>query len=118
MLSMYVEENQTDWDLHLQPVMLAYRSTVQDTTGYTPHFLMTGRQLNLPVDVMFRDTQQSEARSPRSDYVDNVRQAVQPAYEHVRMNTQNSQRQQKDFYDRQTRGSLYNVGDQVWLHIP
>jgi hypothetical protein len=81
-----VEENQTDWDLHLQPVMLAYRSTVQDTTGYTPHFLMTGRQLNLPVDVMFRDTQQSEARSPRSDYVDNVRQAVQAAYEHVRQN--------------------------------
>ena len=50
MLSMYVEDNQTDWDLHLQSVMLAYRSTVQDTTGYTPHFLMTGREINLPID--------------------------------------------------------------------
>ena len=53
MLSMYVEDNQTDWDLHLQSVMLAYRSTIQDTTGYTPHFLMAGREINFPIDVMF-----------------------------------------------------------------
>ena len=53
MLSHYVKENQTDWDDQLQQVMLAYRTSVQESTGFTPHFLWTGREVQLPVDLMF-----------------------------------------------------------------
>ena len=118
MLSMYVEDNQTDWDLHLQSVMLAYRSTVQDTTGYTAHFLMTGREINLPIDVMFRGTQQPSTPCAPPEYIAQVRQALQSAYERVRNNTQSCQRRQKDYYDRRVHGSQYSVGDRVWLHVP
>ena len=36
MLSMYVNDQQNDWDLNLQHVMMAYRSSTHETTGYTP----------------------------------------------------------------------------------
>ena len=118
MLSRYIEDNQTDWDLHLQSVMLAYRSAVQDTTGYTPHFLMTGREINPPIDVMFRGTQQPSTPCAPPEYIAQVRQALQSAYERVRKNTQSCHRRQKDYYDRRVHGSPYSVGDRVWLHVP
>ena len=33
MLSMYVREDQADWDVHLPYAMMAYRASEQDTTG-------------------------------------------------------------------------------------
>ena len=40
------------WDDHLAPLMLAYRSSVNDSINFTPHYLMFGREIGLPVDIM------------------------------------------------------------------
>ena len=53
MLSMAVQQDEHGWDLLLQPVMLAYRTSVQETTGTTPFSLMFGREPRLPEDIMF-----------------------------------------------------------------
>ena len=53
MLSKYVEKHQRDWDVHLPKVMIAYRSCVEESTGFTPCHLMFGREIRLPVDIMF-----------------------------------------------------------------
>ena len=45
-----------DWDLMLPFVMLSYRSSVHDSTLETPNMVMTGRQIDLPLDVMTRET--------------------------------------------------------------
>ena len=36
---------QEDWDLQLQPRMMAYRSSVHESTGETPNMLMLGREI-------------------------------------------------------------------------
>ena len=118
MLSMYVEDNQTDWDLHLQSVMLAYRSTVQDTSVYTPDFLMTGRQINLPIDVMFRGTQQPSTHVPHQSILPKSDRHCSRHTSGSEKNTQSCQRRQKDYYDRRVHGSPYSVGDRLWLHVP
>ncbi|KAL5517079.1 hypothetical protein EMCRGX_G002548 [Ephydatia muelleri] len=43
MLSMAVQQDEHGWDLLLPPVMLAYRTSVQETTGTTPFSLLFGR---------------------------------------------------------------------------
>ena len=48
-----VNEHGNDWDEHLPYVMLAYRSTVQESTKCTPNLLMFGREVRLPVDLMY-----------------------------------------------------------------
>ena len=52
--SMAASENERDWDLHIPMVMMAYRTSVQESTGCTPFYLMFGREGRLPADVMFR----------------------------------------------------------------
>ena len=42
-LAKFVSKNQRDWDHHLQLLMMAYRTSVHDTTGETPAMMMIGR---------------------------------------------------------------------------
>lgn len=53
MLSKFVVESQTDWDKHLPILMAAYRATPQDSTHVSPNMMMLGRQLTLPVDLLY-----------------------------------------------------------------
>ncbi|XP_065927594.1 uncharacterized protein [Magallana gigas] len=53
MLSTYVQENQKDWDLHLLYILMAYRSTVHESTNFSPNMLMLGREATTPLDLMF-----------------------------------------------------------------
>ena len=42
MLRGKLRDSQEDWDLQLQPCMMAYRSSVHESTGETPNMLMLG----------------------------------------------------------------------------
>ena len=53
MLSVFVSDNQDNWDDHVPFVMMAYRSTCNDSTSYSPNKFMFGREIPLPVDVVF-----------------------------------------------------------------
>ena len=46
------KDSQEDWDLQLQPCMMAYRNSVHEFTGETPNMLMLGREVEVPLDVM------------------------------------------------------------------
>ena len=41
------------WDDHLPPLMLAYQSSVHESINFTPHHIMFGREVRLPIDIMF-----------------------------------------------------------------
>ncbi|GFW20513.1 retrovirus-related Pol polyprotein from transposon 412 [Trichonephila clavipes] len=53
-LSLLVSNNQQDWDKKLAFFLLAYRSTVLETTGYSSSRMLFGRELRLPADLLFR----------------------------------------------------------------
>ena len=50
MLAKVVSDHQTDWDHHLPQVLLAYRTAIHDTTGFTPFHITFGRSPVLPVE--------------------------------------------------------------------
>jgi transposase InsO family protein len=54
MLSMYVKENQQDWDKYVRLVTMLYNSTVNTATGYTPYYLMFGREMNMTDDAILQ----------------------------------------------------------------
>ncbi|PIK53312.1 Retrovirus-related Pol polyprotein from transposon [Apostichopus japonicus] len=53
MLSKVVDADQRNWDKCLPLVTMAYRSSVHDSTGISPAEMMLGREIDLPVDLIF-----------------------------------------------------------------
>jgi len=47
-LSHLVNHSHTDWDLQVSFFLMGYRATPHTTTGYSPFYLLHGRELSLP----------------------------------------------------------------------
>ncbi len=72
---------------------------------------MFGREVRLPVEVMFGGP--PDRGKEHSGYVAYLRDRLETGYELVRKQTKATQKRQKDYYDRRTAGSQYQVGDRV-----
>lgn len=53
MLRRAVNKRPYDWEPLLPAVLQAYRSSISETTGYTPHRLVFGREMRFPIDIGF-----------------------------------------------------------------
>ena len=49
-ISLIAKDAQNTWDLRIKLTLMAIRSAAQSTTGYSPHFLLFGREMRLPAD--------------------------------------------------------------------
>ena len=58
MLAKCINEEQSNWSQQMSYVMMAHRSSVHESTGYTPQFLVFGQQLSLPFDCMYPNPQE------------------------------------------------------------
>ncbi|GFX83960.1 retrovirus-related Pol polyprotein from transposon 412 [Trichonephila clavipes] len=69
-LSLMVSKNQQDWDQKVPLFLLAYRSAVHETTGYSPSQMLFGRDLRLPCDLLFG--RPPDTPSSPEEYVQNL----------------------------------------------
>ena len=88
MLAMFAGKNRDDWDDLLPAVMMAYRSSVHESTGFSPYILMFGEECTLPMDIGLPKEQSDTPDSITSPYAIWVRDALEEAYEQVRQQTQ------------------------------
>ena len=79
MLAKCVNEEQSNWSQQLPYVMMAYRSSVHESTGYTPQFLVFGQELSLPLDCMYPNPQEN-VTTDIHEFVHNKQQAFQRAF--------------------------------------
>ncbi|XP_065064120.1 uncharacterized protein LOC135690484 isoform X1 [Rhopilema esculentum] len=78
MLRTLPESYKSSWHEHLNKVTSAYNSTRNNSTGYSPFFLLFGRHPRLPIDMIFDTGQQSIARK-HSEYVEQWKNAMEEA---------------------------------------
>ena len=115
LLALNVANPTENWDLNLGLMLIAYRSAVQSSTGLTPHFMLFGREMRLPLDIMYRPP---EASHSRFDYPNEVRKTLNDAYERARERLHLAHKRKKDYYDRRISGVRLVPGDLVWLWSP
>jgi transposase InsO family protein len=87
MLKTYVydhRESTGEWDTMLPIFLMAYRSSVHSSTGETPHFMLTGRELKLPIDLLYSKPSESSISVPT--YVQQLEARFNKAYSLVRNN--------------------------------
>ena len=114
MLRGKLKGNQEDWDLQLQPCMMAYRSSVHESTGETPNMLMLGREIEVPLDVI---TELAPDTLPlTTEYAVALQQRLASAHEAARRHLGKATERQKRNYDNRVSNKPYRVGDSVWLH--
>ena len=97
--------------------MMAYRSSVHETTGESPARMLFGREPQLPVDLMIGALPvEVVSEDPGVPYVVNLRDKLHVihdlAHEHM---LQASSRQKKMYYFRKN-FRAYALGDTVYLH--
>jgi hypothetical protein len=116
MLAKTVREQPFEWESHLRRLCLAYNTSVNPTTGYSPFFLMFGRQVRMPVDIIYGSPNVQTSTVPR--YVADLRSNLNAAYECVRKQMGYKLDRQKEIYDKKVHGVPFQPRDLVWLHSP
>ena len=87
----------TDWDERLPYVMMTYRSSVNETTGYTPNVMMLGIEITVPLDIQFSNP--LDEKKFRSEFVTNHQERMEQAHELARVHTDSEMRHQKRYHD-------------------
>ena len=70
----YVESDRENWDAHLDQVVFAYNTAVQESTKYTPFQAMFGRMARIPVDI------NSSPNYDAAEKLQEFHQADQPSF--------------------------------------
>ncbi|KRZ83358.1 Retrovirus-related Pol polyprotein from transposon [Trichinella sp. T8] len=117
MLSIMCEENRQQWDEMLSFAMLAYNSSVNESTGVTPAIAMFGRELQLPPDIQMEWPQRKDTET-LPNYIRQTRERIGIVHEQMRRQLTLQQRRQKSLYDRKATQGTFRVKDLVWLAIP
>ena len=80
-LGYYGEGSPGNWDECVRQVCIAYNTSLHPTTGFTPFYLMFGRQAKLPVELMYGVPEKDVV--PQSQYALDHKTSLEKAYEQV-----------------------------------
>jgi len=111
MLRSVVDLTQVDWDEHLAAAELAFNSSKNETTSFTPFYLVYGREARMPLDLALAPLTKAADNPTAAEATARWRAALQQASD----NTTRQQRRQKTYADRTRCHVRFAVGDWVLL---
>ena len=109
----YLEMRVTDWDEHIPYLTSAYRATVHPSTGFTPNFLMFGRETSGPVDLPFPVPKEGQSPSV-PEYVVSMQERLVECYNLARELLRAAAERQKRDHDTRVSQNKFQPGDLVW----
>ena len=114
MLGTLTPEQKKDWKSHVSAMVYAYNCTRNAATGFSPYYLLFGREPRLPVDVEFGLQRGSQRGSlGESSYVSQLRRRLRFAHNKAKLVASKQRARHKGLYDRNCRGATLDTGDLV-----
>ena len=90
MLGSLHDSQKKDRRKYVKPLTHAYNCMVNETTNYSPYFLLFGRHARLPIDVLYgTDPDVTRTKEP-TQYVRDLKERLEYAYKLVQENTTES----------------------------
>ena len=117
MLKSLSTKEKKDWRSALPKLSFAYNSTHHSSTGFTPFYMMFGRESRLPIDGMFEEVQVERngllKNKTHQQFVDEWKSSMSEAFRVAKERNAKSQEYNKEKYDSKIREVGIEVGDQV-----
>ncbi|GFY13075.1 retrovirus-related Pol polyprotein from transposon 412 [Trichonephila clavipes] len=111
---MYVDVEQKNWDEILPFVTFAYNTAKQETTDFTPFYLLHGREAETTLDTMLPFCP--------NDFDDNnitkIAARAEESRQLARVHTLRAQDKDRRRYDSKHQMVSYAPGDLVWVYTP
>ena len=104
-----------NWDLKIGIALMAFRSAVKSSTGFTWYYLLYINKMHLPFDIIYQPpfTEKSHAQ-----YANDVHSTLKLEDKTVLDKLHLANARQNNYYDRRSHGSRFKPGDSVWLWNP
>ena len=80
---MLISKDQRDWSLYIRLVQMRYNSTVNQATGFSPYFMMNGREMPTPAHEHIQSTYDSVKNVEVEGYFGNLILAMMLIWEAV-----------------------------------
>ena len=119
----YTTQKPSHWDLYVGLLAAAYRCMKHESTGYSPNFLVYGREVTHPLELFYgRVCVSDEDDTPQVSGIDYVRElqgelesAWHTAWLHL---YKAAQKQQEQRAKQGLRERLFSIGDEVLVKSP
>ena len=119
MLGKVIQQSQRDWDEKVPTVMAAYRAARHESTGYSPNFVVFGRENRAPIDIVLgKVTEESQHYDSIDDYVNQLQETMRDSYALARDHLNESAGRRKDDYDIKVKSAEFTEGQKVWYFYP
>jgi transposase InsO family protein len=117
MLAKLVADNQRDWVSVLPMCAFAYNVSTNEATGYSPYFLLHGREAICPLDLMC-ETPEQERPAGVPEFVEQLQMRFNKAFKCVLQTQKVRTQRMKRTYDANVKDRPFAVGDLVYYHYP
>ncbi len=106
----------TNWEEYLQYAVFAINASPQESTKFTPYFLMHGREPTFALDNLA--LQRTAVKSDITSYAYRLIQTLSEAKALVLENIAKAQKRQKRVYDKRARPKEFEIGQYVLWRKP
>ena len=113
MLKTIPEQSKKNWKDLLPQLCFAYNATINKSTGYSPFYLMFGREPRLPVDEIFPNFRENSETENHEAFVVKWKTRMRDAYSIANQVACRSRSYNKKRYDGKIHGVQIFVGDRV-----
>jgi len=113
MLAKCIDTNQKNWTDHLQQVAFCFNASTQESTKYSPFFLMHGTEPRWNID--FQMGEGTRVAYSVNDYADLLIIRMETAHELVRQHLGTTANKMSEWYDKKVHTQTFLHGDQVFV---
>ena len=117
MLGTLPKEKKSEWKNHVGTLVHAYNCTQNSATGFSPYYLMFGRQPCLPVDVALSLALCTITEPNTTKFVQKLREQMKWVHEKAEAFQAREAQRHKCNYDRKSRAAALEVRDMVLVHV-
>ncbi|CAC5412542.1 unnamed protein product [Mytilus coruscus] len=110
LLSIFANLNRNDWDDHIPYVLMAFRATIPDSIGVSPHKMMFGRDMQCPIDIIAGIPIQNNIETCPVQDIGWLKHTLDLTYLFANENLKKAANHQKKHYDRGVKLRSFSEG--------